>query len=920
MRAQKHWDSQPSSPGDSEVQSPGPSGAYSSRYFPTGVPPFMCQSSAELVPPEFRRRPLTGLEEEQFRLAAAASTDLGGCPRSGYSQLNGHGSSYGASGDIGSLCYTPNYHLLDYGTGQFGSKTGEEHNDAFGQLHPFLSPYSAAAAAAAANSAAFHARLDNLCVDGKQKRGVLPKRATQIMKQWLFQHLVHPYPTEDEKRQIATQTNLTLLQVNNWFINARRRILQPMLDASNFVPLGNHCSNGSDGNTESSNLSMSDGLGSGDGHVINRKKKAATSRPSNNRFWPASLVAAAAIHPVAAGLVSTASGTCNTSSCTPSSSSNMAAYSRDETNRLHGSTDAAELKTKEAVNHPMSSKSLGSTMDLGTPTHPGRYGSPTSFQTVDRPKMEPDRPPWDYNSGPQFSRENQISFDPTKIGKHPANFVGNTEQPTRSGLRRVTIPEDDSMGYNRSSPARLQLSGVGDIPSSELDLSHRNYSSQDDPSMKSRRECDRLSLTSRDYAISNRVETMESSYNQCESLRPLHGHQNKSDGIIDYAATYRASRNSCSGESNSPGTVKPNDTKSNASLGPTHKPMKQHSGVTSATLEIVCPVSNASVADSFTTNGRVSQFSEPSRTVYSSGDKELLNAGTTILRPQSSSAETELTTIQDFSGKLVPSSSGNYPPTLLNHAQHYSQYLASNMIGLSCPLSSSDNPPTHTSLPAQYPTDQVPNNPLSNISQLHTFYTPSFSATSLLSPNSTIGRSDPVSSIFGGLTESWNSHNAPHFSSSQGDSHGGFLNCPLPPSWSSKFRRVTQSNLLNTETRGEQPQALAPTPPVPSHLMYSAQNSSDILSVTKPTRTSENGPTVYPQPHDFPFFSPQSEKDLSTSTDYFRFGGDRLDLNHPKMNSYPGQCDYQSDGLPPDFCSPHNLANPYLPTGHSIAP
>ncbi|KAG8226371.1 hypothetical protein J437_LFUL007729 [Ladona fulva] len=67
----------------------------------------------------------------------------------------------------------------------------------------------------------------------KQKRGVLPKHATSVMRSWLFQHLVHPYPTEDEKRQIAAQTNLTLLQVNNWFINARRRILQPMLDASN---------------------------------------------------------------------------------------------------------------------------------------------------------------------------------------------------------------------------------------------------------------------------------------------------------------------------------------------------------------------------------------------------------------------------------------------------------------------------------------------------------------------------------------------------------------------------------------------------------------------------------------------------------------------------------------------------------------
>lgn len=73
---------------------------------------------------------------------------------------------------------------------------------------------------------------DHCVVRKKQKRGILPKYATSIMRSWLFQHLVHPYPTEDEKKHIALQTNLTLLQVNNWFINARRRILQPMLDAS----------------------------------------------------------------------------------------------------------------------------------------------------------------------------------------------------------------------------------------------------------------------------------------------------------------------------------------------------------------------------------------------------------------------------------------------------------------------------------------------------------------------------------------------------------------------------------------------------------------------------------------------------------------------------------------------------------------
>nr|XP_032826708.1 homeobox protein PKNOX2-like isoform X2 [Petromyzon marinus] len=96
------------------------------------------------------------------------------------------------------------------------------------------------------------------------KRGVLPKHATTVMRSWLFQHIVHPYPTEDEKRQIANQTNLTLLQVNNWFINARRRILQPMLDASNPDPSPRAA----------------------------RKLKAAP-RPSSQRFWPDSLGARA---------------------------------------------------------------------------------------------------------------------------------------------------------------------------------------------------------------------------------------------------------------------------------------------------------------------------------------------------------------------------------------------------------------------------------------------------------------------------------------------------------------------------------------------------------------------------------------------------------------------------------------------------
>jgi hypothetical protein len=62
---------------------------------------------------------------------------------------------------------------------------------------------------------------------------VFSKEAITKFRAWLFQNLTHPYPSEDQKKQLANDTGLTILQVNNWFINARRRIVQPMIDQSN---------------------------------------------------------------------------------------------------------------------------------------------------------------------------------------------------------------------------------------------------------------------------------------------------------------------------------------------------------------------------------------------------------------------------------------------------------------------------------------------------------------------------------------------------------------------------------------------------------------------------------------------------------------------------------------------------------------
>lgn len=56
----------------------------------------------------------------------------------------------------------------------------------------------------------------------KQKRK-LPASATEKMNQWWSNHLSWPYPSEDEKKMLAEETKLHPTQINNWFINQRKR-------------------------------------------------------------------------------------------------------------------------------------------------------------------------------------------------------------------------------------------------------------------------------------------------------------------------------------------------------------------------------------------------------------------------------------------------------------------------------------------------------------------------------------------------------------------------------------------------------------------------------------------------------------------------------------------------------------------------
>ncbi|KAF2571333.1 hypothetical protein F2Q70_00001560 [Brassica cretica] len=57
----------------------------------------------------------------------------------------------------------------------------------------------------------------------KRRAGKLPGDTTTVLKNWWQQHCKWPYPTEDDKAKLVEETGLQLKQINNWFINQRKR-------------------------------------------------------------------------------------------------------------------------------------------------------------------------------------------------------------------------------------------------------------------------------------------------------------------------------------------------------------------------------------------------------------------------------------------------------------------------------------------------------------------------------------------------------------------------------------------------------------------------------------------------------------------------------------------------------------------------
>ncbi|KAF1318797.1 Homebox domain-containing protein, partial [Globisporangium splendens] len=77
------------------------------------------------------------------------------------------------------------------------------------------------------------------------RRGTLNPEAKNVLKAWMFspEHFAHPYPSEEEKEELASEAGIEVKQLSNWFTNARKRLWQPVLrqsgvEVKNFLSTG----------------------------------------------------------------------------------------------------------------------------------------------------------------------------------------------------------------------------------------------------------------------------------------------------------------------------------------------------------------------------------------------------------------------------------------------------------------------------------------------------------------------------------------------------------------------------------------------------------------------------------------------------------------------------------------------------------
>lgn len=65
----------------------------------------------------------------------------------------------------------------------------------------------------------------------------LPKKSTDILKNWFLQHIQNPYPCHEAKETLSKLTSLSRKQIQNWFTNTRKVDFQNVLIYRDFLNL-----------------------------------------------------------------------------------------------------------------------------------------------------------------------------------------------------------------------------------------------------------------------------------------------------------------------------------------------------------------------------------------------------------------------------------------------------------------------------------------------------------------------------------------------------------------------------------------------------------------------------------------------------------------------------------------------------------
>ena len=61
------------------------------------------------------------------------------------------------------------------------------------------------------------------CLDARRKRRNFSKKASEILNEFFLANVKHPYPSEEDKQELAKKCGITVSQVCNWFGNKRIR-------------------------------------------------------------------------------------------------------------------------------------------------------------------------------------------------------------------------------------------------------------------------------------------------------------------------------------------------------------------------------------------------------------------------------------------------------------------------------------------------------------------------------------------------------------------------------------------------------------------------------------------------------------------------------------------------------------------------